>query len=172
MITDHDIRWASLDLSSSKKELLEKRLRGAFKTSARAQLIPSRSDSSPAPLSFSQERLWIIDQIQPGSDAYHLPVLLRLTGRVDAVLLEKSLNEIIRRHEVLRATFPAVDGTPAQVIAAFEERRLPIADLRERPDNERNAQAWKIVSEDAQQPFDLAAGPLVRWHLLRLADQE
>src|SRR6266566_4447953 len=100
------------ELSSTKRELIEKRLRGAFKASVGEQLIPHRPEDTPAPLSFSQQRLWIIDQLQPGTDAYNVPVALRLNGQIDPVLLEKSLNEIVRRHEVLRAIFPSTDGDP------------------------------------------------------------
>src|SRR5438552_2335063 len=112
------------DLSASKKELLEKRLRGAFKAPARDQLISPRSPGGPAPLSFSQERLWLIDQLEPGTDAYNVPIVLQLSGSVDPATLEKSLNEILRRHEVLRATFPAQDGKPAQVTSSFAQRVL------------------------------------------------
>src|SRR6185369_10391189 len=114
----------SRELSPAKRELLEKRLRGRFKPSAREPTIPRRSGSDPTPLSFSQQRLWLIDQIEPGSDADTLPVTLRLTGEINPSILEKALNEIVRRHEVLRATFPSSGGDPVQVFSAFQPHVL------------------------------------------------
>src|SRR5437870_4213116 len=117
-------------LSATKRELLEKRLRGAFKSN-REQLIGRRAEAGPAPLSYAQESLWLIDQLSPGSNAYNVPVVLQLTGRIEPAILESSLNEILRRHEVLRASFPADEKGPTQVIASFEPRALPMEDLRE-----------------------------------------
>ena len=86
------------ELSASKRELLEKRLRGAFKASAQEHLIPRRPDRTSAPLSFAQQRLWFIDQLEPGTDAYNVPVALKLRGQVDPAILERAFNEIVRRH--------------------------------------------------------------------------
>src|SRR6266576_3542296 len=108
------------ELSPAKRELLEKRLRGGFKPAASEPAIPRRAGNDPAPLSFSQQRLWLIDQIEPASDGYNLPIVLRLTGEIDPGRLEKSLNEIVRRHEVLRATFQSERGELVQVISPFQ----------------------------------------------------
>src|SRR5882724_4147722 len=161
----------SRELSPAKRELLEKRLRGGFKPSAREPSIPRRAGNEPAPLSFSQQRLWLINQIEPGSDAYNLPVVLRLTGEIEPSLLEKSLNEIVRRHEVLRATFPSSGREPVQVITPFEHRVLPVIDLRPLP-ADKIARARPAISEEVHRPFDLGRGPLLRWQLFRLAEQE
>src|SRR4051794_40109350 len=118
------------ELSANKRALLEKRLRGAFKTTAREQLIPRRTENGTAPLSFAQESLWLIDQLDAGSNGYNVPVLLQLQGRLQPAILETALNEILRRHEVLRASFPAADGDPIQLISPFEPRTLPIENLR------------------------------------------
>src|SRR5438552_5048048 len=109
-------RQQTRELSASKRELLEKRLRGAFKATMREHAIPRRDEDGPAPLSFTQQRLWFIDQLEPGTDAYNVPVVLQLRGQIDPAILEKSLNEIVRRHEILRTAFPAVDGKPVQVV--------------------------------------------------------
>ncbi|HEU4561817.1 MAG TPA: amino acid adenylation domain-containing protein [Longimicrobium sp.] len=124
------------------------------------------------PLSFSQQRLWFIDQLQPGSAAYNLPYALRLRGPVNADALERSLAEIVRRHESLRTRFVSVDGQPAQVIDPAGPVRLARVELSDRPDDEREAALRALVTEEALRPFDLAAGPLLRSTLVRLGDED
>jgi len=160
------------ELSPAKRELLEKRLRGGFKPAASEPAIPLRAGNDPAPLSFSQQRLWLINQIEPASDGYNLPVVLRLTGEIDPGTLEKSLNEIVRRHEVLRATFLSERGEMVQVISPFQHQVLPVTDLRAGSPAEQEARARAAISEEEHRPFDLARGPLVRWRLLRMAERE
>ena len=123
-------------------------------------------------LSFAQQRLWFLDQLEPGNSVYNLSPAYRLTGSLNVTALEQSLKEIIQRHEVLRTTFPAVDGQPSQVIAPNIALTLPITDLREHPETEREALAHQIASEEAQKPFTLATEPLFRAQLLRLAETE
>src|SRR5690242_12582668 len=129
MTSNPDIRPRSLELSSAKRELLAQRVRGAFRASDSISGIPCRSTDGPAPLSFAQERLWLINQIEPESDAYNQPLAVKLAGPLHPDLLEECLNQIVQRHEVLRATFPACDGKPAQVVEPFKNRPLPITDL-------------------------------------------
>ncbi|MGE0127961.1 MAG: amino acid adenylation domain-containing protein [Blastocatellales bacterium] len=130
----------------------------------------SRRDALP--LSFAQQRLWFIDQMEPGNPSYNMPGAVRLTGALNVAALEASLNEIIRRHESLRTTFTAVDGKPVQVIAPAQPLSLPVMDLSGRSEAEREAQVRKMAAEDALRPFDLAQGPLFRVRLLRLAAEE
>src|SRR5262245_42177166 len=104
------------ELTQARRDLIEKRLRHALKSPARTVSIPRRTDAESAPLSFAQQRLWFIDQLEPGSPAYHVATSLRLRGSLDAVALEKSIAPIIERHEILRTRFPSIDGTPIQVI--------------------------------------------------------
>ena len=124
------------------------------------------------PTSFPQQLLWLLDQLDPGRAVYNLPGPVRLTGALDIAALEQSLNEIVRRHEALRTTFDEVDGTPMQVIAPGLELTLPVTDLRHLPAGEREAEARRLITEEARAPFDLARGPLVRAELLRLDDRE
>ncbi len=105
------------NLSAAKQALLERRLRGKQAGISKVEPIPRRDQQGPIPLSFAQERLWFLDQLEPDSPAYNMPVAVRLRGPLDAAVLEQSLNEIVRRHEVLRATFIDVAGQPEQVIA-------------------------------------------------------
>ncbi|HEX7186487.1 MAG TPA: amino acid adenylation domain-containing protein, partial [Thermoanaerobaculia bacterium] len=123
------------------------------------------------PLSFSQERIWFLDQLQPGSAAYNIPSAIRLEGALDAAVLRRAIGELIRRHETLRTTFPSAEGGPVQRIAEPATAVLPVVDLS-RLTEAREAEALRLVQEEAQQPFDLASGPLLRMALLRLGDRE
>jgi acyl carrier protein len=127
------------------------------------------SRDQPLPLSFAQYRLWFIDQLEPGNIDYNSSFALRLSGSIDLRSLRGSLNEIVRRHEVLRTTFPAADGVPVQRIHPASEVPLPLVDLSSLPavDSERNAR--RIVEIEAQIAFDLITGPLLRVRLLRLS---
>ncbi len=124
------------------------------------------------PLSFAQQRLWFLDQLEPGNLFYNIPTAVRLTGTLNVGALERSLNEIVRRHQVLRTTFAAVDGRPAQVIARELAIPLPITDLRNLPASERDAEALRLATEEARLPFDLSRGPLLRARLLQMDEKE
>ena len=133
------------------------------------QPVPRDGD---LPLSFAQQRLWFIDQLDPGNSVYNFPVAVRLKGSLNLAALEQSLNEIVRRHEALRTTFSMVDGQPAQVIASTLTITLPVMDLRELPEVQREAGVQRLVVEEARRPFDLARGPLLRARVLQLTDDE
>ena len=124
------------------------------------------------PLSFAQQQLWLIDQLNPGNSAYHSFFALRLVGSLDIVALQRSLNEIVRRHDSLRATFAITDGQPVQVIAPTLALPLPVVDLCEWPTAERTAQVRYLAQVQARRPFDLAKGPLIRATLLQLGAAE
>ncbi|MCP4659863.1 MAG: amino acid adenylation domain-containing protein, partial [bacterium] len=124
------------------------------------------------PLSFAQQRLWFVSQLVPGSPAYNMPDPIRLAGKLDPVALEGALGEIVRRHEVLRTRFPSIGGTPRQVIAPRSELRLPIVDLRALPQGRRQAEARRLAHQEAEWPFDLVRGPLIRVLLVQLDGHE
>ncbi|MCP4663702.1 MAG: non-ribosomal peptide synthetase, partial [bacterium] len=119
-----------------------------------------------------QQRLWFLDQFTPASAAYNIPSPLRLSGAVNRARLEWTFNALVRRHEVLRTTFPAASGRPRQVIAPRLELALPLVDLRSPAQERREAEALRLAAEEALRPFDLRTGPLIRSTLLRLADEE
>jgi amino acid adenylation domain-containing protein len=125
-----------------------------------------------APLSFAQQRLWFLDQFEPNSAVYNIPAAVRLSGALDVAALERSFNEVVRRHEILRTGFALVDGQPAQQIADTLTSALPLLDLSGMDESEREAEVRRRASADAQQPFDLTRAPLWRATLLRVADDE
>ncbi len=137
----------------------------------RARVVPVQRGEA-LPLSFAQERLWLIDRLQPGGAVYNVPAGVRLHGALDAAALERALGEIVRRHEALRTTFPEHDGAPVQRIAPFAGWTLPVEDLSALDAEGREAAVRERAAEDAARPFDLAAGPLFRARLLRLADDD
>jgi amino acid adenylation domain-containing protein len=119
------------------------------------------------PCSFAQQRLWILDQLTPGSPAYNMPLALRLQGRLDLAALGRALDEIVRRHESLRTTFSVAAGQPVQVIGGPAPVDLPVTDLSRAEDPA--AEAGRRIEEEARRPFSLAGEPLLRCSLLRLA---
>ncbi|HEV2736703.1 MAG TPA: amino acid adenylation domain-containing protein, partial [Longimicrobiaceae bacterium] len=124
----------------------------------------------PLPLSFAQQRLWLLDRLEPGSPAYNIPAAIRLRGRLDAAALRGSLDVLVRRHEVLRTTFAERGGAPVQVVHPPAPVPLPVLDLRVHPAPEQ--EALRLAGEEALRPFDLARGPLLRGALLRLGDED
>ena len=124
------------------------------------------------PLSFAQQRLWFLDQLEPGTSFYNVPIAVRLTGRLDLEALERTLLEVTRRHEVLRTTFAVVNGEAVQIISPRSRVIEPVIDLSALSREEREAETSRFVREEAQQPFDLEQGPLLRVTLLRLGAEE
>ncbi|HYX26460.1 MAG TPA: amino acid adenylation domain-containing protein, partial [Thermoanaerobaculia bacterium] len=153
----------------------------AVREGAAAPPIRQVPRTGPLPLSFAQERLWFLDQLEPGSAAYHIAAAERLHGPLDTRALAAGLNEIVRRHEPLRTTFVVEDGEPVQRIAPARPSPLPllpllpilpIIDLRGLGTDARRQAAERLAAEESQRSFDLARGPLLRTALLRLADDE
>jgi len=124
------------------------------------------------PLSFAQEQLWFLDQLVPGGHLYNIPAAVRLTGPLDAAAFERSLDEIVRRHESLRTIFVAIDGRPLQSVLPPKSALLRLIDLRSLPEDEREQEAVRLATEEARAPFDLERGPLLRASLLQLNAEE
>lgn len=130
--------------------------------------VLDRSDQ--APLSFAQQRLWFVQELDPETAVYHIPTVLHLRGPLDTAALGAALAAMVERHEALRTTFAAEVGQPYQVPGAGVPPPLPVDDLSHRPDPA--ADADRTANETALAPFDLARGPLLRARLLRLAPEE
>ncbi len=135
-------------------------------------LVPVPRDGSPLPVSFAQQRLWLLQQLDPRSAAYNMAFALRVRGRLDPGVLEAAVSEIVRRHETLRTVFPESDGRPVQVIRAPAPFAVPRTDLRALPEAARAHEARRLAGEEALRPFDLAAGPLLRVRVVRLDGEE
>src|SRR5215213_3830210 len=134
--------------------------------------IPRRTAPGPAPLSFDQERVWFLHQLDPQETAYNIATITKIRGRLDLPRLTAALNEVVRRHESWRTVLPAVDGRPVQVVLPHLELHAPVVDLREIPAERRRALSPEIARDLARQPFDLDHGPLVRAVLVRQANEE
>ena len=124
------------------------------------------------PLSFAQERLWFLAQFEPNSAAYNIPMALRLAGALDAAVLHRCLTEVLRRHEFLRICFTAGEGEPALVIKPGASLEMPLADIGNLPELEREETALQLCMEEAQRPFDLTRDILLRAKLLRLGEAD
>ena len=150
---------------------LAEQVRCALGRSVEAQVPIVPVDATlPLPLSFSQQRLWFLDQLEPGRSFYSIPAALRLSGTLDPQALETALSALIVRHASLRTTFEAHNGMPFQVIHPVQPFQLQITDLSTRADPQDEAR--QIAIQAAERPFDLARGPLFRALLLRIAPQE
>jgi NRPS condensation-like uncharacterized protein len=157
------------ELLRKKKALFEMLLRERGIGKAADEKIGRRRSSHNIPLSFTQRRLWFIDQLEPESVAYNLPAGVSLKGELDVKALERALQEIVRRHEVLRTSFRSEDGEPVQVISDDWRITLPVKDLSSLAKDEGVNEAKRLATEEAGRRFDLSCGPLVRCVLLRLA---
>ncbi|MCP4660017.1 MAG: non-ribosomal peptide synthetase, partial [bacterium] len=134
-------------------------------------LVPvARGDELP--LSFAQERLWFLEQLEPEARVYNVSDVIHLDGRICAAAVKATLSEIVRRHETLRTTFAEVAGRPRQVIAPPTPWRLPVVELGGLPAAVRRQEIARLLHREALRPFDLACGPLLRTALLRLDDDE
>ena len=134
--------------------------------------IPRRERTDMTPLSFAQQRLWFIEQLEQGTPTYNSGRAARLRGPIDTAVLRRSLDDIVERHEALRTSFTATDGFPVQRIAGTLSLPLPIADLSGLPEHEREAQAQRLAVEEIRRPFDLTRAPLLRVRLVRLGPEE
>src|SRR4030095_12326441 len=159
------------ELSEAKRLLLKKYVRGdPLKNADDSVRIGRRPLGPPAPLSLTQEQLWLSAQKRADlPPSYNDSIIMYRHGLLDPRALERSFTEIIRRHEVWRTTFDTLDGQPAQVIHPPPAVvSLAVTNLQEMPSSERKAEALRLATEDARRPFDLKKGPLVRAKVISL----
>lgn len=160
------------ELSERKAELISFLRQANVTTTATSIGSAPISRDGTLPLSFAQQRLWFLDQLVPNNAFYNVPAAVRLTGSLNLAALEQAFNEIVLRHEALRTTFVILEGRPVQAIAPTLTVSLPVIGLRELPEAERELQSRRLTTEDAQRPFNLSTGPLLRVTLLRLDEAE
>ncbi|HEY0604941.1 MAG TPA: condensation domain-containing protein, partial [Herpetosiphonaceae bacterium] len=159
-------------LSAEELELLALLMEEEGLDATTPQTILPRTQQTELPLSFAQQRLWFMDQWEPGNAAYNIAFALQLTGRLNIPALQQALNTIVDRHEALRTTFATVADQPVQVIAPAAPVPLPLTDLSSLPEPEREAEASARRRASSQTAFDLAQGPLFVAALLRLRSDE
>jgi Condensation domain len=152
-------------LSDREHALLGKSVCGQFE-------VPRRTTDEAIPLSYEQEQVWLHAQLAASLPLYNEPGTIRFLGDLDVSALEKSFNEILRRHEAWRTCFEIVDGIPVQKVQASLKVSLPVLDLRALPTERRESEALRIATEDARKPIDLTKAPLFRTRLVRLGNEE
>ncbi|HEX5322447.1 MAG TPA: condensation domain-containing protein, partial [Capsulimonadaceae bacterium] len=171
-VFDLELPLRALFEASTIAELSEKLAEArSAKTLVPPPLVRIARDSA-LPVSFAQQRLWFIDQMEPGSYVYNMPFALSLRGPLDVEALSAALGEIVRRHEVLRTTFRAENGNPVQVVSQESILDLPLTDLSGLPEAERIENARRLSREEALRPFDLAQDRPIRAQLLKLGSDE
>jgi amino acid adenylation domain-containing protein len=158
-------------LPPEKLALLQQRIVRRAEESPRIERLPRSPADNKFPLSFAQQRLWFLDRLQPNTSLYNISTALRIKAPLDDAL-ERSLNEMVRRHETLRTTFAVENGEPVQVIAPARAFKLRVIDLRNLPALDCEYKAQRLAAEEAQQPFDLERGPLFRSTLLQLDEAD
>jgi Condensation domain len=158
-------------LTPERRRLLELLLRQAD-TAAPRLAIPRRGDGGPAPLSFAQQRLWFLHQLEPRNPAFNTPAAVRLRGALKTEALRRTLDEIVRRHEALRTRFVTAGGQTRQIVSGVQPLALRRVDLTGLPEAEREQEALRLTALGAAEPFDLEAGPPVRATLFSLGPED
>jgi amino acid adenylation domain-containing protein/non-ribosomal peptide synthase protein (TIGR01720 family) len=159
------------NLSPQKQQLLLKQLKQQQEATPK-QIILRNQELKSLPLSFAQQRLWFLDQLEPNGAAYNIPGAVRLQGQLNTVALQQSLSEIIRRHETLRANFISQDGQAVQIIRPVDSWTMTVIDLQHLPANQQEIETQKLATAEAKYQFDLAREFLIRASLLTLSETE
>ncbi len=167
-----DLHQSIADLSPAKRALLGRRLMEMNRPVLSEPGIPRRGWSRPCALSFAQQRLWFLDQLEPQSGVYNIAKAVRLRGALDAGALRAALDAIVARHEALRTTFVVRGEEPVQVVAERWSVEMPLVDLSRGAAAEREAELERVLSAEARRPFSLAADLLLRALLVRVGERE
>ncbi|WP_071189201.1 non-ribosomal peptide synthetase [Trichormus sp. NMC-1] len=160
------------ELSPEKRQLLLQKLNQQKGKTAPAKIQPQSRDIQTFPLSFAQQRLWFFSQLEPESSAYNIPAAIQLTGNLNVSALENSINQILRRHHILRTNFQVINGEPVQVIRAETNLQIPVIDLENIPENIRETEAIRLAKLESERTFNLEKDLLLRVNLLRLGETD
>jgi amino acid adenylation domain-containing protein len=161
---------AIAQIQERKIEIL-KYIRDSSNSNSKVEVIQPIPRSVNLPLSFAQQRLWFLHQLEPNNTTYHLSFALRLTGKLNVSALEQSLNAIVQRHEVLRTTFTSLNGQPIQIIKPILTLKIPVVNLHEYPIKKQEAEVLRLALQESQLLFNLEQEPLLRATLLHLSDR-
>ena len=159
-------------LSPLQRSILERRLRQKREGATKAQILRQGREKDSFVLSFAQQRLWFLHRLAPESSAYNIPNAIHASGPLNLHALERSINEIRRRHEVLRTTFAVREGQPIQIIRPPADVELPLVDLSDLPEPEKEARARELIETESNRAFDLSSEAALRVSLLRLNPDE
>jgi amino acid adenylation domain-containing protein len=160
------------ELARRKEEIIQFFTDSASSSGSESMPLSSVSRDEKLPISFSQQRLWFLSQMDPENRAYVLPNAIRIQGKLNIDAFKRSLTEIYCRHEALRTIFKATEDDPEQVILPPNDLPVPIVDLTDLTDDERESEVQRLILEDVEQPFNLAKGPLLRVKIMRLGQEE
>ncbi|NET61492.1 MAG: non-ribosomal peptide synthetase, partial [Symploca sp. SIO2E6] len=165
-----DIR---IQLSERKQEIINFLQEANLHTDSKQNTLqPLERNGNPPPLSYAQQRLWFIEKMALSSNAYNMPLTLHLVGKLDYVVLQKSLNQIIARHETLRTTFSEINGTPVQIIKPTFELELPKKDLSRLTPSEQSTKLQQLLQQENEQIFNLEVDTPIRAQLFQLGTTE
>jgi amino acid adenylation domain-containing protein len=156
--------------SKEKKKLFEAMLKEKGIEITDYVILPQKREGNPIPASFAQRRLWFLEQFEPGSPLYIIPIAVKVKGKLNESLLEKTINTIVERHEVLRTSFKSIDGEVFQVIYNEAQIKIKQIDLSNEPNNENKLN--EIILRENTEPFDLTQVPLIRVSLVKLNENE
>ncbi|MFL9458751.1 condensation domain-containing protein [Tolypothrix bouteillei VB521301_2] len=168
-----DLKKRLENLSPEKRELVLQKLKKQQSSQNDRNPTPplTVSREQPLPLSFAQQRLWFLNQLEGENCVYNVPFFWKLNGCLNITALEQAIQEIVQRHEILRTTFSILNGTPIQVIHPHPHLTIQILDWRQLTQTDRSSKAQQLATEELQKPFDLSHPPLLRVKLLQLSDR-
>ena len=165
-----DLNQRVANLSPEKRRILEMRLMGESASGEKAQFIPRREASETSLLSFAQQRLWILDQLESNNAVYNIIRAFKIDGALEVAVLQKAISAIVKRHAALRTIFAFKKGQPVQVVREKQAVDVVVIDFSDRPVSERDTQ--RVLAEEARRPFDLTEDPMLRVTLLRIDEDE
>ncbi len=160
------------NLTPAQRALFEQRLMERRQAVARGRTVSRRPVSSPCAVSYAQELLWLLSQVFDDGVAYNAPAAFRLKGPLDLELLQRSFDELVRRHEILRTTYTVIDGRPMQVIAPTGDVEVRLVDLQQLASEDQEAEAQRVLLDESRFAFDLERGPVLRPTVIRFAEDD